>query len=43
MNALLIASTFVLGYHYLADVPGGVLLALGVIGLVRRRAASTSI
>jgi hypothetical protein len=43
MNALLVASTFVLGYHYLADVPGGMLLALGALGLVRPRAVSSPV
>lgn len=37
INALMIASTFVLGYHYLADVVGGILLASAAIGLVRRQ------
>ena len=36
----MIASTFVLGYHYLVDVPGGVLLALGVIGSCVHRQGS---
>jgi membrane-associated phospholipid phosphatase len=36
INILLIASTVVLGYHYLADVPGGVLLALAAIAILRR-------
>jgi membrane-associated phospholipid phosphatase len=40
INVLIIASTVVLGYHYLADVPAGVLLAFGAIRLVRRRAAN---
>jgi membrane-associated phospholipid phosphatase len=40
INMLMIASTFVLGYHYLADVPGGVLLAFAAIKLVRERASS---
>ncbi len=35
INALLVASTLVLGYHYILDVPAGVLLALFAIVVVR--------
>jgi hypothetical protein len=38
INILMIASTCVLGYHYLVDVPGGVVLALAAIWLLRQRA-----
>jgi membrane-associated phospholipid phosphatase len=40
INILIIASTVVLGYHYLADVPAGALLACAAIWLVRQRAAN---
>ena len=39
INILIIASTVVLGYHYLVDVQAGVLLALAAIGLLRQRSA----
>ena len=40
INILLIASTFVLGYHYLADVPGGVGLAMAAVWLLRQRGSN---
>jgi hypothetical protein len=40
MNALMVVSTFGLGYHYLVDVPAGMLLAWGSIRLWRGGADS---
>lgn len=37
VNTLLIASTVLLGYHYLVDVPAGALLALAVLAVRWRR------
>jgi membrane-associated phospholipid phosphatase len=36
INIALIASTVFLGYHYIVDVPGGVLLAFVAIGLMEK-------
>lgn len=35
LNAVVIASTLLLGWHYLVDVPGGIILALAALGLAK--------
>lgn len=37
INLALIASTVLLGWHYVADVPGGIALGVAVVALVRPR------